>query len=155
MLHLLFFVILAALRNGRIPRRKRSAEPHCRSTTSPRRLRSSYKKNHTNHRLCMSFPTVNDSEGAGSSHPEPVSMAMDISRPKYKSYKYVPPITSRAPCADRVCRKKYMKMRHTFKERMRENNRLYEDEQHSERIARRLQEENEYTPLHSGHWGIR
>jgi len=36
-----------------------------------------------------------------------------------------------------------MKIRHMFKERMRENNRLYEDEQHSERVARRLQEENE------------
>ena len=43
-----------------------------------------------------------------------------------------------------VHRKKFLKMRHTFKDKMRDNGRLYEAEQHSRRIARRLQEQNEY-----------
>lgn len=49
----------------------------------------------------------------------------------------------RATPADCHCRKKYLKMRFKFKSCLRDNNHLYEDEQHSERIAKRLQEENE------------
>ena len=37
-----------------------------------------------------------------------------------------------------------MKIRHTFKERMRESAKLYDEEQHAMRLARRLQEQNEY-----------
>ena len=40
-------------------------------------------------------------------------------------------------------RKKFMKLRHGFKEKMRESNRLYDEEQHAMRLARRLQEQNE------------
>ena len=45
--------------------------------------------------------------------------------------------------SDRSSRKKFLKMRHKFKERMRENSRYYDEEQQSQRIARRLQEQNE------------
>ena len=48
-------------------------------------------------------------------------------KPTYKSY-----------------RKKYLKMRHGFKDKMRESNALFEEEQHTIRIAHRLQEQNEY-----------
>ncbi|KAI4158374.1 MAG: hypothetical protein LQ342_007504 [Letrouitia transgressa] len=40
-------------------------------------------------------------------------------------------------------RKKYLKMRHTFKVKMRESNALFDAEQQSIRTARRLQEEND------------
>ncbi|KAI4245786.1 MAG: hypothetical protein L6R40_002314 [Gallowayella cf. fulva] len=40
-------------------------------------------------------------------------------------------------------RKKYLKMRHGFKEKMRESNALFEEEQHAVRIANRLQERND------------
>ncbi|KAI4277688.1 MAG: hypothetical protein LQ337_001561, partial [Flavoplaca oasis] len=48
-------------------------------------------------------------------------------KPTYKSY-----------------RKKYLKMRHGFKAKMRESNTLFDDEQATVRIANRLQEQNEY-----------
>lgn len=47
-------------------------------------------------------------------------------KPTYKSY-----------------RKKYLKMRHGFKAKMRESNTLFDDEQATIRIAHRLQEQNE------------
>ncbi|KAL8732194.1 MAG: hypothetical protein Q9166_002941 [cf. Caloplaca sp. 2 TL-2023] len=40
-------------------------------------------------------------------------------------------------------RKKYLKMRHGFKEKMRESNTLFEEEQHAVRLASRLQEQND------------
>ena len=40
-------------------------------------------------------------------------------------------------------RKKYLKIRHIFKERMRESNALFDDEQNAIKLARRLQEQNE------------
>lgn len=42
-----------------------------------------------------------------------------------------------------VPRKKFLKMRHTFKEKMRESNALFDDEQNAMKLARRLQEQNE------------
>ena len=53
---------------------------------------------------------------------EPVST---LKRP-YKSYK-----------------KKFLKLRHAFRDRMRDSNALYEDEQRAKQIARRLQEQND------------
>ncbi|KAI4270250.1 MAG: hypothetical protein L6R38_007193, partial [Xanthoria sp. 2 TBL-2021] len=50
-------------------------------------------------------------------------------KPTYKSY-----------------RKKYLKMRHGFKAKMRESNTLFDDEQATIRIANRLQEQNEHGP---------
>ena len=52
---------------------------------------------------------------------------------------------------DRYYRKKFLKMRHNFKDKMRENGRLYEEEHHSARIARRLQEQNEYVNPYYNH----
>ncbi|KAL8626535.1 hypothetical protein Q9189_007777, partial [Teloschistes chrysophthalmus] len=40
-------------------------------------------------------------------------------------------------------RKKYLKMRQGFKEKMRQSNSLFEEEQHATRIANRLQEQND------------
>ena len=40
-------------------------------------------------------------------------------------------------------RKKYNKMRHTFKGKMQDSNSLFNDEQKALKIARRLQEQNE------------
>ncbi|KAL8775026.1 MAG: hypothetical protein Q9209_000505 [Squamulea sp. 1 TL-2023] len=68
----------------------------------------------------MSFPTANKDE---SSAMAPVDYP---AKPTYKSY-----------------RKKYLKMRHGFKDRMRESNALFEEEQHTVRIANRLQEQND------------
>lgn len=45
---------------------------------------------------------------------------------------------------DRLLRKKFLKIRHAFRDRMRESNMLYDDEQRAKQIARRLQEQNEY-----------
>lgn len=42
-----------------------------------------------------------------------------------------------------LSRKKFLKMRHTFKEKMRESNALFDDEQNAIKLARRLQEQNE------------
>jgi len=44
----------------------------------------------------------------------------------------------------RIIRKKYLKMRHKFREMMRESNTLLEEEQQLEATARRLKEGNEY-----------
>ena len=40
-------------------------------------------------------------------------------------------------------RKKFLKLRHKFKERIRESATLYDEEHHAIRLARRLQEQNE------------
>lgn len=45
--------------------------------------------------------------------------------------------------AYRFTRKKFLKMRHTFKEKMRESNALFDEEQNAIKLARRLQEQNE------------
>lgn len=45
---------------------------------------------------------------------------------------------------DYPCRKKFLKLRHNFKDKMRDSNRLFDEEQHAMRLARRLQEQNEY-----------
>lgn len=45
---------------------------------------------------------------------------------------------------DYLCRKKFLKLRHKFKDKMRDSNRLFDEEQHAMRLARRLQEQNEY-----------
>ena len=41
-------------------------------------------------------------------------------------------------------RKKFLKLRHVFRERMRESNALFEEEERAKRIVGRLQEQNEY-----------
>ena len=41
-------------------------------------------------------------------------------------------------------RKKFLKLRHNFKDRMRDSNKFFDEEQHAMRLARRLQEQNEY-----------
>ncbi|KAG8529487.1 uncharacterized protein KY384_006124 [Bacidia gigantensis] len=43
----------------------------------------------------------------------------------------------------RSYKKKFLKLRHHFREKMRDSNTLYDDEQHAKQIARRLQEEND------------
>ena len=43
-----------------------------------------------------------------------------------------------------VGRKKFLKMKHTFKEKMGESNSLFDEEQRAMKLARRLQEQNEY-----------
>lgn len=45
---------------------------------------------------------------------------------------------------DCLCRKKFLKLRHNFKDKMRDSNRFFDEEQHAMRLARRLQEQNEY-----------
>ncbi|KAL6721415.1 hypothetical protein ACLMJK_000518 [Lecanora helva] len=75
----------------------------------------------------MSLATMNNPSEANLSDQDPTTVAEQHSKMKYKSYK-----------------KKFLKMRHRFKERMRENGRFYEEEQHATKIARRLQEQNEY-----------
>ena len=91
----------------------------------------------------MSFATVNDAENAFSTHREPASIPEQPTKLKYKSYKSVACPSRMSLWLSQIFRKKFLKLRHHFKERMRENSKLYEDEQHAIRIARRLQEENE------------
>ncbi|KAL9071590.1 MAG: hypothetical protein Q9161_004157 [Pseudevernia consocians] len=67
----------------------------------------------------MSFPTVNDQDA-------PLLANEESGRPSYKSYK-----------------KKFLKLRHNFKDKMRDSNRFFDEEQHAMRLARRLQEQND------------
>ncbi|KAF6234274.1 hypothetical protein HO173_007696 [Letharia columbiana] len=67
----------------------------------------------------MSFATVNNQDAPPLPNEEP-------SRLSYKSYK-----------------KKFLKLRHNFKDKMRDSNRFFDEEQHSMRLARRLQEQND------------
>ncbi|KAL8813674.1 MAG: hypothetical protein Q9223_000295 [Gallowayella weberi] len=55
----------------------------------------------------------------------------------------IPPTDPPARSTYKSYRKKYLKMRHGFKEKMRESNALFEDEQQAVRIANRLQERND------------
>ncbi|KAL8739195.1 MAG: hypothetical protein Q9181_000086 [Wetmoreana brouardii] len=71
----------------------------------------------------MSFATINDPHTAASPAMRPTEHPAKL---PYKSY-----------------RKKYLKMRQIFKEKMRESNTLFEEEQHATRIADRLQEQND------------
>ncbi|MCJ1466414.1 hypothetical protein MMC07_005033 [Pseudocyphellaria aurata] len=50
----------------------------------------------------------------------------ELNKPTYRSFK-----------------KKFLKMRHIFKEKMRESNSLFDDEQNAMKLARRLQEQND------------
>ncbi|KAL8668147.1 MAG: hypothetical protein Q9202_000125 [Teloschistes flavicans] len=71
----------------------------------------------------MSFATVNDP------HTEAATSMPPTEHPTKSSYK--------------SHRKKYLKMRQGFKEKMRQSNSLFEEEQHATRIADRLQEQND------------
>ncbi|KAI4120011.1 MAG: hypothetical protein LQ345_000270 [Seirophora villosa] len=71
----------------------------------------------------MSFASVNDP------HPESTSAVLPNEYPAKPSYKSF--------------RKKYLKKRHGFKEKYRESNTLFEDEQRTTRIANRLLEQND------------
>ena len=54
------------------------------------------------------------------------------------------------PHTDCLRRKKFFKLRHNFKDKMRDSNKFFDQEQHATRLARRLQEQNEYySPLGS------
>lgn len=67
----------------------------------------------------MSFATVNNQDA-------PPLATDEASKPTYKSYK-----------------KKFLKLRHNFKDRMRDSNRFFDEEQHAMRLARRLEEQND------------
>ncbi|KAL8644659.1 MAG: hypothetical protein Q9226_007652, partial [Calogaya cf. arnoldii] len=68
----------------------------------------------------MSLPGVYNNEEPSTKPPTDLP-----AKPTYKSY-----------------RKKYLKMRHGFKAKMRDSNALFDDEQATVRIANRLQEQN-------------
>ena len=85
----------------------------------------------------MSFATVNNQDAAPPSNEE-------ASKPTYRSYKYRHLFSSfKKPHTDYQRRKKFLKMRHNFKNRMRDSNKFFDEEQHAMRLARRLQEQNE------------
>ena len=65
-------------------------------------------------------------------------------KPTYKSYKSVLSKSNDGDRSDREYRKKFLKIRHSFRERMRESNALFDDEQRATKLTRRLQEQNEY-----------
>ena len=86
----------------------------------------------------MSFPTVNSLD-------VPPLANDESSKPTYKSYKYgdLFSLFSKAD-TDYLGRKKFLKLRHNFKDKMRDSNKFFDEEQHAMRLARRLQEQNEY-----------
>lgn len=91
--------------------------------------------------VTMAFASVNM---PGPEAFESPMMLEESNKATYKSFK-----SGDIPCyasqfqAYTITRKKFLKMRHTFKEKMRESNALFDEEQHAIKLARRLQEQNE------------
>lgn len=88
----------------------------------------------------MAFASVNmpGPEAIGS------PMMEESNKATYKSFKLGVILCYAARLqAYTVSRKKFLKMRHIFKEKMRESNALFDDEQNAIKLARRLQEQNE------------
>lgn len=59
-----------------------------------------------------------------------------------KSFKYASPAPQAPPSADVMTRRKYKKLRHTFKDVMRRSDELFKQEQLAKQAIRRMQEEN-------------
>lgn len=87
----------------------------------------------------MSFTSVNET---GSTALPTLGDSPD--KIKYKSFKSELGFRNHLKfLTDVFCRKKFLKIRHNFKGKMRENNILFEEEQNAMKLAQRLQEQNE------------
>lgn len=95
----------------------------------------------------MSFAAVND---PASALLPPLQEIMpktegNESKPKYKSYKYGWSMSyTSVKTADRLRRKKFLKLKHRFERAMVDSTASYEEEQRLIKTAKRLRESNEY-----------